>query len=486
MELISNRRRYGEFNGEVLITQKSRHATRSVDGVSSSAHNGVDFKTEFKGVPISESVAYVPRDAVSLYLPGLTYYEMLSYAARLRMRNSKGLSSADMNAEREKRIEDILNIMNLSWCKDRVIAERPTARGSLGGELRKILIAVEIVALPSVMLLADITDGLDATISSDIVRTLSVLASRGHAVVCSFEKIFPEEMKYFDKITVISRGYCIYSSSPKNVCAHFSRLNFECDTVDDIGEFLLDVANGIERPFGERQAVEADVLQSQFEESDYYNQFRPESSTGNFTSSVLLFESDGVGFGSSLKNAFIAIERAWLCKLKEKEVLKKGFGSSILLSLFFGYLAYGLGSESDYLLALIPFPYSATATTTSVMYISTVVQIGVQALNVHVMYQKQRVFYYERSSGVATLPGFVMATLLTEVPLAALFSLIYSTIIYFMVDLEQGQYNFLWWIAVLQLIAQIGLMTVLMFISVLKHEIAVRDWFLYCLATMIW
>jgi ABC-type multidrug transport system ATPase subunit len=483
MELISNRRRYGQFDGEVFICQASDTThSNSVDTTSS--------KLEYSAVTTSESMAFVPRDAVSLYLPGLTYYETLSYAARLRMRNPGGLSSSQMASAREDRVADILEVMNLTRCKDRVIAYRPTARGSIGGELRKIAIAVEIVSLPSVIVMEDITEGLDVVVSAEIVSTLATLASRGHTVVSSFAKIHPEEIDKFDKITLISKGYSIYSSSPQNVSPYFSNINFECLHDTDVAEFLLDVGNGTERPLGERRAVDASSLQAQFEESDFYQQYRAASSGSGYSSPVLHVYHGGFSISSDfvfgLKNAFIVMERAWCLKFKEVEVLKKSFGASVFLSLFFGYFGWQLGSATEYTVGLIPFPYSEVSTTTSLMYICTAVQLGMQVLNVHIFYQKQKVFQYEREGGVVSLPSFIASSLITEIPLAAFFSFIFSTIVFFMVDLGSGLDNYLWWIGVLQLTACIGVMIVLVFTSILKHEIAIRDVFLFCLISMIW
>jgi hypothetical protein len=187
-----------------------------------------------------------------------------------------------------------------------------------------------------------------------------------------------------------------------------------------------------------------------------------------------------------LQNAWIVMERAWYCKFKELEVLRTSFGASVGVSLFFGYFAWKLGSDADYLLALIPFPYSETSTTTSVMYICTSIQFGIQVLNVHIFHQKQKVFHYERAAGVVSLPSFVFSSLMTEIPLAAIFSLMFATIVYFMVGLGVGLENYLWWVALLQVTSYIGVMTVLMLTAVLKRELIVRDTFLYCFTTMIW
>ena len=402
------------------------------------------------------------------------------------MQNSRGLSSSEMANQREHRIADILEVMNLTWCKDRVIAERPTARGQLGGELRKILIAVEIISLPPVILLADITEGLDSTVSMDIVHTLRELSRRGHTVVSSFSKIFPQELSYFDKVTLISRGYSIFSSSPENVNAYFSSINFALAPDTDVAEFLLDVGNGTERPIGERTAPESSSLQASFEQSDYYDQFRLESASDSHSSSILSTKRNNPNGLFNIGNALTVLERALYCKLKEKEVLRKSFGASVGLSLFFGYFCWKMGSSTDTLLDSMHFPRSETSTLTSCLYLSTAIQVGLQVINVHIINQKQKVFRYERESGVCSLPSFLFASIISELPFAILFSLIYSVVVYYMCNLGNGFEDLRIWSGILLMSTVIGLLTVLLFTSNLRAEIAVRDCFLFCLITMIW
>ena len=104
-----------------------------------------------------------------LYIPGLSYIQLLRYAARLRL---KLFSPSAI----EGRVEELLNIMNLTHCKNRIIDENPVERGDkqsnmhilmiciiyisvsvsigrIGGELRRLSIAVEIVALPPLLIL---------------------------------------------------------------------------------------------------------------------------------------------------------------------------------------------------------------------------------------------------------------------------------------------------------------------------------------------
>lgn len=120
-----------------------------------------------------------------LYIPGLTYHETLTYATKLRTQNRE---YGDNKFEINTRVLHLLNLMGLTWCKDRLITERPTTRGSLGGELRKLSIAVEIVNLPPVIVLDDATRDLDATVSCEILECLRTLANGGHTVICGLPK----------------------------------------------------------------------------------------------------------------------------------------------------------------------------------------------------------------------------------------------------------------------------------------------------------
>ncbi len=121
---------------------------------------------------------------------------MITYAAKLRMNFSTSMTSvtqakldrARRNAAIQERVMQVLKLMNLTWCKDRLITERPTTRGTLGGELRKLSIAVEIINLPPVIILDDITRELDGLVSAQIMECLTTLTEKGHTVICTFPK----------------------------------------------------------------------------------------------------------------------------------------------------------------------------------------------------------------------------------------------------------------------------------------------------------
>ena len=82
-----------------------------------------------------------------MYTPGLTYKEMLTYQARLRLSHRGDYSTPrqysttdskmnlkidDEKVNIQQQVDKVLGIMGLTWCKNRRIAPFPSTRGSLG------------------------------------------------------------------------------------------------------------------------------------------------------------------------------------------------------------------------------------------------------------------------------------------------------------------------------------------------------------------
>ena len=99
--------------------------------------------------------------------------EMVRYATKLKLVNqASSLDSATFNAMVEDRVKDILNIMNLNSCKHRKIPEYPPYRGPLGSDLRRLSIAIDICALPPLIVIEEPSLNLEASLALDIVRCL--------------------------------------------------------------------------------------------------------------------------------------------------------------------------------------------------------------------------------------------------------------------------------------------------------------------------
>mmetsp|Transcript_20657 Transcript_20657/g.29655 ORF Transcript_20657/g.29655 Transcript_20657/m.29655 type:complete len:1397 (+) Transcript_20657:61-4251(+) len=467
MELLAGRRLYGEFDGDIFLHGLSRISDEK-----------------------SSPSAFVSRSANEAYTPGLTYFEMLTYSARLRM--SINESGGDARNRVYQRVMQMLDMMELIWCKDRLITERPTMRGSIGGELRRLSIAVELINLPPVLIFDDPISDLDALVAHKVVECLVKFTEKGHTVVSSFAKPPGQVFNQFHKVVLISQGRSIYASSVRDIPEYFtvSPLDYVMNEEVEVVDFLMDVADGVERPRAARYPIQPDVLQSKFESSRYFER----TELGEDVYSVLPKESvSGYGYPQFLRDTWkrrlagktwIIFERAFYVKLKEYEVLKKSLKAGVGLGLFMGYFMWNMGQWGDYCLSLIGFPYNEVSTLAACLFIVAFILYGQQIINVHIICQKLNAFRNERAARCCPTLGFVLATILAEVIFVTFFALLFSNIVYWMSSLNSGLDNYVYIEGVHVLSAYLGLTTTFTFAAIIRREILVRDFFLITVMMM--
>ena len=351
-------------------------------------------------------------------------------------------------------MNEVLEMMNLTWCKDRVITERPTSRGTLGGELRKMVIACEIVNYAPVLVFDDITADLDEQVAYEILRCLQVLASRGHTVIASFQNPQLQTFDVLHAVVVVRDGRSIYSSLVENIYSFFCEESVysysmpEDKSVHDVGKFLMDIANGVERPHGQRYAPEAAQLQSSFEASKFFEKRIGSDSTYDNYQMVSVLPEKAVPYSETLcdfsvsrtlKQSIIQFKRAVYLKCRETGILKTLLGASIFLSCLFGYMVFDITSTFDYLLSLLGMPSAEVTTLTGCLYVFSIVPFGMQTLNAHIFHQKFNVFLFERRGKWVSSFGYFFASFIPEIVVSVACSLIFTNIVYFMVNLNEGR-----------------------------------------------
>ena len=103
-----------------------------------------------------------------LYFQSLTVYETLRFSANLKLPKSMG------KQEKLKRVNDIIDELDLNKCKDTIIGI--VGAGISGGERRRLAIGLEILNQPS-LLLDEPTSGLDSASALMVGKILKRLAS---------------------------------------------------------------------------------------------------------------------------------------------------------------------------------------------------------------------------------------------------------------------------------------------------------------------
>lgn len=103
--------------------------------------------------------------------------------------------------------------------------------GISGGERKRLSIAVELIAYPSVIFLDEPTSGLDSKIAADVCAMLKDVACTGCTVLASVHQPSSEVFMQFDQLMVLSQGYALYQGAASGAVGYFGGLGPEVELV---------------------------------------------------------------------------------------------------------------------------------------------------------------------------------------------------------------------------------------------------------------
>lgn len=170
-------------------------------------------------IRVNGEKAALPKNLVGvvwqedLLLPNLTVRETVTFAARLKA--PKELSDKEVN----ELVDETLTQLGLTDVKDSVIGSSSGGRGRgiSGGERKRVSVAVELVAKPSVLLLDEPTSGLDSSTALQLMLTLKELAAMGHAIAVVIHQPRTSIFDLFDNLLLLEKGHVVYEGKASEV-----------------------------------------------------------------------------------------------------------------------------------------------------------------------------------------------------------------------------------------------------------------------------
>ena len=217
---LSQRQRIGVVSGDMLV-------------------DGRKLGTEFQRV-----TGYVEQQ--DLHDKTATIREAIEFSAILRQERHVS------RAEKIAYVDEIIDLLELRELSDALIL-------SLGVEQRKrVTIAVELAAKPSLLFLDEPTSGLDSQSAYSIVRFLKKLAGAGHGIICTIHQPSSLLIQQFDMILALNPGGNVFYFGPVGsngsaVNKYFADRGVYCPPQKNIAEFILETAaKGGKRTDGKR------------------------------------------------------------------------------------------------------------------------------------------------------------------------------------------------------------------------------------------
>uniref|UniRef100_A0A166EKX5 ABC transporter domain-containing protein n=1 Tax=Daucus carota subsp. sativus TaxID=79200 RepID=A0A166EKX5_DAUCS len=134
-----------------------------------------------------------------IHSPHVTVYESLLYSAWLR------LSSEVDTAKRKMFVNEVLELVELDNLKEALVG-LPGVNGLSTEQRKRLTIAVELVANPSVIFMDEPTSGLDARAAAIVMRTVRNTVDTGRTVVCTIHQPSIDIFEAFDELFLMKRG----------------------------------------------------------------------------------------------------------------------------------------------------------------------------------------------------------------------------------------------------------------------------------------
>ena len=163
------------------------HGEVEIDGLNLYTHYDV----------FRSAIGYVPQeDVMHRYL---TVYEVLYYQARMIF--PPEFTREELN----ERIARVLERLDLTNVRDTIVGDE-VQRGLSGGQRKRLNVALELLAEPSLLLLDEPTSGLDSRTAISLIRQFRALAQAGRTVLMTVHQPRLEAFELFDKLLLLTKG----------------------------------------------------------------------------------------------------------------------------------------------------------------------------------------------------------------------------------------------------------------------------------------
>lgn len=138
-------------------------------------------------------------EQTDIHSPYVTVYESLVYSAWLRLGEEVDSEKRKMFV---KEVMDLVEMNNLSGA----LVGFPGVNGLSTEQRKRLTIAVELVANPSIIFMDEPTSGLDARAAAIVMRTVRNTVDTGRTVVCTIHQPSIDIFEAFDELVLMKRG----------------------------------------------------------------------------------------------------------------------------------------------------------------------------------------------------------------------------------------------------------------------------------------
>ncbi|KAK0597626.1 hypothetical protein LWI29_027037 [Acer saccharum] len=395
----------------------------------------VDMPPEMKNQGVFDDKLVLLKGVSGAFRPGvLTALMGVSGAAWLRL-------PPDVNSETRKMfIEEVMELVELKPLRQALVG-LPGVNGLSTEQCKRLTIAVELVANPSIIFMDEPTSGLDARAAAIVMRTVRNTVDTGRTVVCTIHQPSIDIFEAFDELMLLKRGgQEIYVGPLGRRSSHVIKYFETTKGVNKINDgynpatWMLEVTT-----VAQELALGVDFAEI-YKNSDLYRRNKAlikDLSKPTPGSKDLHFDTQ---YSQSFSTQCIAClwKQHW-SYWRNPPYTAVRFLFTTFIALIFGTMFWDLGSKTKKRQDL----FNAMGS----MY-GAVLFLGIQnAGSVQPVVAVERtVFYRERAAGMYSTFPYAVAQVLIEIPYIFAQAVVYGVIVYAMIGFEWTAVKFFWYL----------------------------------------
>ncbi|KAL2539206.1 ABC transporter G family member 29 [Abeliophyllum distichum] len=364
--------------------------------------------------------------------PQVTVFESLIYSAFLR------LPKEVTKEQKMTFVEEVVDLVELDNLKDAIVGI-PGVTGLSTEQRKRLTIAVELVANPSIIFMDEPTSGLDARAAAIVMRTVRNTVDTGRTVVCTIHQPSIDIFEAFDELLLMKRGGQMIYAGPlgqhsQKIVEYFEAI----PGVPKIKEkynpatWMLEVSSVAAEA---RLGIDFATYYKSTKLNEQNKALVKELSTPSPGAKDIYFPTQ---YSQSTLNQFKScLWKQWWTYWRSPDYNLVRHFFTLACALVVGTIFWRVGTKRESntdLLTVIGTMY------TSVLFVGVSNCSTVQP----VVAIERTVFYRERAAGMYSALPYAMAQVIVEIPYVLLQTTYYTLIVYAMVSFEWTAAKFFW------------------------------------------
>ncbi|KAL3825129.1 hypothetical protein ACJIZ3_021158 [Penstemon smallii] len=369
-----------------------------------------------------------------VHSPCLTIHESLLFSAWLRL-------PSEIDLETQKAfVEEVMELVELIPLKGALVG-LPGVDGLSTEQRKRLTIAVELVANPSIVFMDEPTSGLDARSAAIVMRTVRNIVNTGRTIVCTIHQPSIDIFESFDELLFMKRGGELIYAGPLGPKS--SKLIEYFEAIDGVNKirpgynpatWMLEVTSSAEE---NRLGVDFAEVYRKSNLFQCNKELVERLSKPSSDSKYLHFPTK---YSRTYFDQFVTcLWKHNLSYWRNPQYTAVRFFYTVIISLMLGTICWGFGSKRETQQDIFNAMGSMYA---AVLFIGITNGTAVQP----VVSVERFVSYRERAAGMYSALPFAFSQVTIEFPYVFAQALIYGTIFYSMASFEWVASKFLCYI----------------------------------------